>query len=417
MTGNELEEKAKRIQAVVEEKTLQVHGLLPMFVRATDFQLPTAQDYAGAAPHPRMLGKTEAELDMPPLHVWRAWEGTTAYTAYYLAAMAYQYRCTANPQALAICRRTLGALNYVYNLGVENGEPGFICKPYGGIYNKQTSTDKGFTVGLEAYQGIAPPEDRALIDEMIRNCADEHIKDGAMAKYGFLGYPRKELEFSTGKENWTSAFFYLPSLYLAWRATGDAKYLRQVQRWYDACDVSMRWPLPQGQTKGYFAFVNIYLPSLLMEMDPAHHELWRSRMLSVFRLSRPGLLPDGTSYVSWIHNPDTGQTTPTASGDVGVKPKPYEDILAKRGPVRTGRFVSFARAYVSAQRWFPDENMAELARVVLERLDMDTFRLILPVSDDRPLPKPWQAESQFLDLDCVTAWLWTYWEGRWRGYW
>ena len=74
MTRQELERKALRIQALLEEKTLQVHGLVPMFVRASDYRLPTAEDYAGAYRHRHLRGKTEAELGLPPMHVWRAWK-------------------------------------------------------------------------------------------------------------------------------------------------------------------------------------------------------------------------------------------------------------------------------------------------------------------------------------------------------
>ena len=86
MTADELERKALRIQAVVEEYTLQEHGMVPMFVRPTDYQLPTAADYRGMAPHRALKGKTEAELGLPPMHVWRAWENTSANTGYYLGA-------------------------------------------------------------------------------------------------------------------------------------------------------------------------------------------------------------------------------------------------------------------------------------------------------------------------------------------
>ena len=36
MTADELERKALRVQAVVEEHTLQEHGMVPMLVRPTD---------------------------------------------------------------------------------------------------------------------------------------------------------------------------------------------------------------------------------------------------------------------------------------------------------------------------------------------------------------------------------------------
>ena len=108
MTADELERKALRIQAVVEEQTLQEHGMVPMFVRPTDYQLPTAADYRGMAPHRALKGKTEAELGLPPMHVWRAWENTSANTGYYLGAMSYRYRCTSDPDVLAICRPHVG---------------------------------------------------------------------------------------------------------------------------------------------------------------------------------------------------------------------------------------------------------------------------------------------------------------------
>ena len=76
MTDAELEAKANRIQAVVEDNVLQAHGMIPMLVRADDFQLPSAEDYRGAYRHRHLQGKTEAEIGMAPMHVWRAWENT-----------------------------------------------------------------------------------------------------------------------------------------------------------------------------------------------------------------------------------------------------------------------------------------------------------------------------------------------------
>lgn len=111
MSSRQLEKKAARLQALVEEKILQDRGLIPMFVRASDYQLPTAEDYKGAYRHRHLKGKTEEELGLPPMHVHRAWENTATDTAYYLAAMAYKYRCTGDPKDLAVCRRTFGALN------------------------------------------------------------------------------------------------------------------------------------------------------------------------------------------------------------------------------------------------------------------------------------------------------------------
>ena len=92
MTDRELAAKAIRIQAVVEDKVVQDHGMVPMLVRANNYQLPSEDDYRGAYRHRHLLGKTEAEVGIAPMHVWRAWENTPTDTAWYLGAMSYRYR-------------------------------------------------------------------------------------------------------------------------------------------------------------------------------------------------------------------------------------------------------------------------------------------------------------------------------------
>ena len=124
MTSQQLEAKAKRLQALIGEKIVQAHGMIPMFVRASDYELPTAEDYRGAYRHRHLHGKTEEDIGIAPMHAWRAWENTATDTAYYLAAAAYKYRCTGDPRDLAVCRRTLGALRYIYSLPIEKGEKG-----------------------------------------------------------------------------------------------------------------------------------------------------------------------------------------------------------------------------------------------------------------------------------------------------
>ena len=193
MTSQQLEVKAKRIQALVEEKTVQRHGMIPMFVRAGDYKLPTAEDYRGAYRHRHLRGKTEADFGLPPMHVWRAWEDTAADTAYYLGATAYRYRCTADPESLAICRRTLGALKYIYSVAVAKGEKGRICKPYGGVWSNQSSGDQVQCVawGLAAYRPIAPPEDLASIDSMTREIARYNIETDYVSPHGYFHYTRR----------------------------------------------------------------------------------------------------------------------------------------------------------------------------------------------------------------------------------
>ncbi|MSO22260.1 MAG: hypothetical protein EXQ58_03180 [Acidobacteria bacterium] len=386
MSSQQLEKKARRLQALVETKIVREHGMIPMFVRAKDYQLPTAQDYKGAYRHRHLKGKTEAEFGLPPMHVWRAWENTATDTAYYLAAIAYKYRCTGDPKDLAICRRTFGALKYIYGLTAAKGERGRLCKPYGGVWSNQSSGDQTQCVlwGLAAYRSIAPPEDLAVWNTMMKEANEYNIRTEYVEPHGYFGWTPEMLRTGNfgdqkwSKATWSYAAIYLPQLYLAWQATGDPRFLRESQRWYDTCDANKR---PEGGPHR-----DLYLPALLMEMDPPRHEVWRSMMLSAFRKNSSNILPDGTQSS------------------------------------HVGRSAIVAMGCATAQRWFPEVDMTSVARHILEKLDEDTFRFVRPGTKPRwaglnETISEWAIESKLIDGDSLTAWLAAYWEGRWRGYW
>jgi hypothetical protein len=121
--------------------------------------------------------------------------------------------------------------------------------------------------------------------------------------------------------------------------------------------------------------------------------------------NRDGILSDGTWPLAWTFDRKSKKLVLRELVGVGD------------GYARTGRSAIFAMACATAQRWLPGEDMKKDARKILEGLDEDTFRFIMPLDDDHPLPPEWQVESKMLDTDCLTAWLCAYWEGRFRGYW
>ena len=407
MTADELECKALRIQAVVEEHTLQEHGMVPMLVRPTDYQLPTAEDYRGMAPHRALKGKTEAELGLPPMHVWRAWENTSANTGYYLGATAYRYRCTRDPGVLAICRRTLAALKHIYDMGAEFDEPGFLTKPYGGVATTQSSGDQlqCVTVGLAAYHHIAGPEDTRTIDEMFTGFADYEIRQGYWPKPGgYFAHTFDPGGWDWTKGDWEHGVIYAPVLYHAWLATGEPRYLDEIQRWYRACENDTKWLGGVSGGSGVAPARMLYLPSLLMELDPWHRDRWCRFMANAFAVTKDAVLLDGTAYSSATRDPRTGKLIPVDRGWGG-------------GPTRTGRSAAFGWGCVNAQRWLPGEDLIGVARTILEQLDLDTFRFIMPLDPAQELPPDWKIEGELLDHDSLVSWLWMYWEGRFRGYW
>ncbi|MDA0347305.1 MAG: hypothetical protein O3C20_07870 [Verrucomicrobia bacterium] len=407
----DLAAKALRFEDLVETKVAQEHGMIPMLVRASDYQLPTAEDYKGAYRHRHLQGKTEAELSLPPMHVWRAWENTPTDTAYYLRAMSYKYLVTGDPDRLDICRRTLRALQYIYNLAVEKGEKGFLCKPYGGVYSNQTSSDQMQCVvwGLAAYYPVAPPEDLKIIHTLAEDFATFAIYTDYIPIHGYFARSAEDIRASRGPNlyTWTNAAIYLPLMHLAWEATGDTAFAETIERFIDLSVKEERFAVATGtfSAGGFGGYRNLYLPALLMEKQPAFHTYWRDSMLSNYKMGRTGILEDGTWPTAWTYDGGIGKMEPKELTSVGG------------GYGRTGRSSLFAMGCVAAQRWFPEEDMVGDARKILTGLDEETFRFVLPLNQEHPLPSDWVIESKLLDLDCLTGWLCAYWEGRYRGNW
>ena len=266
--------------------------------------------------------------------------------------------------------------------------------------------------GLSAYRSVAPPEDREEIDGIIRDYADYQIANDYASPYGYFGYTRQrgmDLVFGSNwkKVTWSYGIIYISLLYMAWKASGDVRYVKEIQRWYDACDTAKRFEAPKGIFTGELGWRDIYLPALLMEFDPANHELWKSMIMRKYRILRTGVLDDGTVAVNWTYDTESGkrEILPAASWKCG-------DVRAK-----TGRISNFAMGCVTAQPWFKNEDMITSARQILNGLDEETFRFIMPYDEAEPLSPEWRIESRLLDHDSLTAWLWTYWEGRWKSYW
>lgn len=278
------------------------------------------------------------------------------------------------------------SLEYIFSLTAEKGEKGRLCKPFGGVWSNQSSGDQTQCVlwGLVAYREIAPPQDLADWNTMVKDAAEYNIKTEYIEQHGYFGWTRQELrdaifgDLRWSKASWSYAAIFLPQLNMAWKATGDPKFLAEIKRWHDALGTS--------KAIGGYAQRDLYLGSMLMEQDPSLHEIWRKLMLNAYSANASSILPDGTSSY-WV-----------------------------------GRSAISAMGFVAAQRWCTDMDMTTVARHILEKLDEDTFRFVRPGTKPawagaKDTLKQWEIESKLIDGDSLTAWLAAYWEGRWRSYW
>ena len=101
-------------------------------------------------------------------------------------------------------------------------------------------------------------------------------------------------------------------LFAAWRATGDGKFVEEIERLYRCCESDDSCS-PEPGERVSSGGKGLYLPSLMMELDPWHHQRWRDMMMGSFRTSAHAILPDGTGYTAGRNDPQTGTVVPVAA--------------------------------------------------------------------------------------------------------
>ncbi len=70
-------------------------------------------------------------------------------------------------------------------------------------------------------------------------------------------------------------------LFAAWRATGDGKFVEEIERLYRCCESDDSCS-PEPGERVSSGGKGLYLPSLMMELDPWHHQRWRDMMRAHF---------------------------------------------------------------------------------------------------------------------------------------
>ena len=89
-------------------------------------------------------------------------ENSITISGLYLAAQAYRLQVGEEPAAAEEAARAFRSLEIIYEMGVQAGSPGWMCKPYGFRPSNQTSPDQYLHAcwGLYAYyrrRAACPP--------------------------------------------------------------------------------------------------------------------------------------------------------------------------------------------------------------------------------------------------------------------
>jgi len=160
-----------------------------------------------------------------------AYEDSLMATGEYALGQLIKYQVTQDPKALTTASQQVYAILRVLYEG-ELYEKGYLPKPYGGIrkasYSHEISPDQYIKayIALRAYQPYAPKSLNRTIDSYLVAIADYFLIRG-------FSHPYFESAIVSPKSAHHSTSIYIPSLFIAYKITGDKKYLDPINSRFD----------------------------------------------------------------------------------------------------------------------------------------------------------------------------------------
>ncbi len=218
-------EKAARVQALYDRAAFHSSGLMYSMQRLVDGEVRPFEprDFEGA-------------FFVKSLTIDGAWEylhgeNSITHAGIYLASQAYRIQVEDTPDAREQAAKAFRALEIIFEMGVHEGKPGWMCKPYGFRPSDQTSPDQYLDAcwGMYAYHAVAPADHRRKIEEMVAAFADYwRSVDYTLTYFGnhwnfgeWGGYGNAKLILVNA---------------LAHHFTGKQVYLDEVRRFLDRAD-------------------------------------------------------------------------------------------------------------------------------------------------------------------------------------
>lgn len=162
---------------------------------------------------------------------WLDAENSPSTSGLYLWSQTLRYQVTGDEEAIRYARKAFNSLEVIFKISGEHDKPGLFGKPWGWKASNGTSPDQYICImhGLWAFRKICSHQERKRIDRMIPLMAD-WWRD---RKYTLMYF----------KIEWYIPPHHAPAMAclhdMAYRVTGDVKYLDESRR---LLDMAEGWP-------------------------------------------------------------------------------------------------------------------------------------------------------------------------------
>ena len=167
-----ISKKAEIIQSFYERVAFHPSGIIYSMQHMDEHAVRpfTSADFEGK--YSMNFEKWRLKPDGPWDHVHN--ENSITTSGIYLASQCYRYMATHDDAALEQARKAFRSLELIFEMGVKDGRPGWMGKPYSWRLSDQTSPDQYLDAswGMLAYHAIAAPVERKRIEAMFIAFAD-----------------------------------------------------------------------------------------------------------------------------------------------------------------------------------------------------------------------------------------------------
>lgn len=278
-----LAEKIDILQALYERVAFSPSGIMYSMQRyvADEIRPFVAADFSGKTSLDTTVGKLKLEGPQDYLHG----ENSITTSGQYLGAQSYRLLAGGGAEAAAQAARAFQSLEAIFEMGVEAGTPGWMCKPYGFRPSNQTSPDQysDCCAGLYHYHKVAPPAHRRRIEEMVVAFADYwRSVDYTLTYFGNTWRQRDDPSYS-------NATMMLVNV-LAYHFSGDPVYRREAEWFRDhqywmtrtTVDEVRAKAEAEWREKGQMEAVGSWMTWTTPLLHPGEMLLWESAGLCKF---------------------------------------------------------------------------------------------------------------------------------------
>ena len=330
---------------------------------------------------------------------YETYEDSLMATGEYALSQIVKYRVTQDSKALATASHQIYAILRVLYEG-ELYEKGYLPKPYGGVrrasYSHEISPDQYIKayVALRAYQPYAPVSLKRIIDSYLVSIADYFFVRNFV-------HPYFEATIVNPNKAAHSICIYIPSLYIAYKVTGNRKYKDAINRFDSVLE-----NLLNVFNIGNFNICSLLVEGLSLALDEGlEDERFKNIIKRLWEINIPMVSNDGLGY-EYSGITDENQCIP------GMDEEPSSlkwEFLSWRSNAKTSGVLKMSSIATLVDKYFPEIEAYKMGLFILDKIkEPKKMRRLIDMDGEQVLPQHHYLTESICGVS-IASWVLGYW--------